>query len=118
MKHYFLSMYQPDGPAPAPEFLDPIMQKLGLLREEIESAGAWVFSGGLDMPYQNSTTVHTRDDENLITDGPYIEGKEHIGGFYVLRCEDLDGALSWAKRISSITTLPIEVIPFGYVSIE
>ena len=118
MKHYFLSMYQPDGPAPAPEFLDPIMQKLGELRQEIEASGDWVFTGGLNMPYQNTTTVQTREGESLFTDGPYIEGKEHIGGFYVLRSEDLDGALNWGKRISAITGLPIEVIPFGYVSIE
>jgi hypothetical protein len=118
MKQYFLSMYQPDGPAPSDDFLDPIMEKLGALRLEIEAAGEWVFSGALNMPYLNTTTVSSKDGETLVTDGPYIEGKEHIGGFYVLRAEDLDGALKWGKRISEITGLPIEVIPFGYVSSE
>lgn len=111
MKQYLLSIYQPDGPTPAPAVLQGIMQEVKVLRDEMKAAGAWVFSGGLHPP-STSTVVRFKDREVLTTDGPYIEGKEHIGGFTIVRAADLDSALAWGRKLSRATTLPVEVRPF------
>jgi hypothetical protein len=108
---YLLSVYQPDGPVPEPEVLDQIMADLEVLNAEMRAAGAWVFAGGLHPP-STATVVRSRDGEVLMTDGPYTEGKEHIGGFTVVDAPDLDAALAWAGRLAEATTLPIEVRPF------
>ena len=111
MKQYLLSMYQPDGEPPPPEILDPIMHKLDGLMKELEAAGAWVFTARLS-PSSTSTVVRSRDGELFTTDGPYAEGKEHLGGLIVIQAPDLDAALGWARRFTEITTLPMEVRPF------
>jgi hypothetical protein len=111
MKQYLLGIYQPDGDPPPPEALEPIMRKLGALNEEMRAAGAWVFGGGLHAP-DTATVLQAKDGEVLITDGPYTEGKEHLGGFTVVRAEDLDEALTWGRRMAEIVGLPIEVRPF------
>jgi hypothetical protein len=111
MKQYLLSMYQPEGPIPAPEVLEPVMREIGALREEMKTAGAWVFSGGLHAP-ATATVVRMKDRDVLTTDGPFAEGKEYVGGFTVVRAADLDAALEWARKLVRITTLPIEVRPF------
>jgi hypothetical protein len=111
MKQYLLSLYQPDGPAPAPAVLEGIMRDVKVLRQEMKTAGAWVFSGGL-YPPSTATVVRFKDREVLTTDGPYIEGKEHIGGFTIIRAPDLDAALEWGRKLSRVTTLPVEVRPF------
>jgi hypothetical protein len=111
MKQYLLSMYQPEGPIPGPEVLEPIMREIGALREEMKTAGAWVFSGGLHAP-ATATVVRMKDREVLTTDGPFAESKEYLGGFTIVRAADLDAALAWARKLVRITTLPIEVRPF------
>ena len=89
---YLISMYQPDGDAvPSPEVLEPIMQKIGDIRSELQAAGAWVFAGGLH-PVSTATVVKVKDGDVLMTDGPYVEGKEHIGGFTIIQVPDLDKA--------------------------
>ncbi|MGI5400170.1 YciI family protein [Streptomyces sp. CA-135486] len=115
MKQYLLSIYQPDGPPPPPEVLDPIMRDLEAVNAEIRAAGAWVFAGGLHPP-STATVVRLKDDEVLTTDGPYLEGKEHIGGFTVIQAADLDAALEWGRKLARAITLPIEVRPFQHVS--
>ena len=111
MKQYLLSVYQPAGDAPPPEVLDNIMSELDVVNREMKAAGAWVFAGGLHDP-SSATVVRVRDDELLMTDGPFAEGKEHLGGITILAAPDLDAALAWAGRIARATTLPIEVRPF------
>jgi hypothetical protein len=111
MKQYLLSVYQPDGPAPPPEVLEPIMAELDALNAELKQAGAWVFAGGLHPP-STATVVRVADGDALITDGPFAEAKEHLGGFTIVRAPDLDAALEWARRIAEVTTLPVEVRPF------
>jgi hypothetical protein len=105
MRRYLLSIYQPDGPAPAPELLGPVMQKVQALNQELQTAGAWVFAAGLHPP-DTATVVRVRDGEVLVTDGPYVEGKEHIGGFTVIDAPDLDAAMGWARKLTQILTLP------------
>lgn len=111
MKQYLLSVIQPDGPAPAPEVLDEIMRDVEALRQEMRDAGAWVFSGGLHAA-ATATTLHPRDGEVLMSDGPFAEGKEHIGGLTIVRAPDLDAALEWGRKLALATTLTIEVRPF------
>ncbi|WP_127126244.1 YciI family protein [Georgenia sp. SYP-B2076] len=112
MRQYLLSVYQPDGDAPPPEVLDPIMADLARVAEDMRAAGVWVFSVGLHPP-GSATVVRATSDDVLVTDGPYAEGKEHIGGFTIIRAPDLDVALSWAGRIARAATLPVEVRPLA-----
>ncbi|MDQ3654869.1 MAG: YciI family protein [Chloroflexota bacterium] len=111
MKQYLFSLQQPNGAPPAPDILDRIMGDLDTLNAEIKAAGAWVFAGGLHDP-GSATVVKVRDGEALITDGPYTEGKEHVGGISIVQAPDLDAALAWARRLAEITTLTVEVRPF------
>jgi hypothetical protein len=90
--------------------LDPIMRDVRALRDEMKSAGAWVFSAGLH-PASTSTVVRVKDGDPLVTDGPFTEAKEHIGGFTVVNAADLDAALEWGRKLAKATTLPIEVRP-------
>ncbi|WP_046471528.1 YciI family protein [Allosalinactinospora lopnorensis] len=113
MKQYLISIYQPDGEPPPPEVLEPIMRDLEAVNAELRAAGAWVFAGGLHPP-STATVVRLKDDEVLTTDGPYIEGKEHIGGFTVIQAPDLDAALEWGRKFARAITLPIEVRPLQY----
>jgi hypothetical protein len=111
MKQYLLSVYQPDGEPPASVKLEEIMRDVAALRDEMEAAGAWVFSNGL-FPPSTATVVRRQDGDFLITDGPYVEGKEHLGGITIVRAPDLDAALEWGRKTATATTLPIEVRPF------
>ncbi|ALG06891.1 YciI family protein [Kibdelosporangium phytohabitans] len=113
MKQYLLSIYQPDGDPPPPEILEPIMKNLDELNKEIRQADAWVFSAGLHSP-ATATVLHPKDGDVLVTDGPYIEGKEHIGGFTVIQAPDLDAALHWGRRFTEVIGLPIEVRPMHW----
>lgn len=111
MKQYLLSVYQPEGPMPPPEVLGKVMQRVEALRQEMKDAGAWVFAGGLHPP-STATVVRLQDGDVLTTDGPFTEGKEHIGGFTIIQTSDLDAALEWGRKLARATTLPIEVRPF------
>jgi hypothetical protein len=86
------------------------MKDVEAVNAELRAAGAWVFAGGLH-PSSTATVVRTRSNEVLTTDGPYIEGKEHLGGFNVIQATDLDAALEWGAKLARATTLPIEVRP-------
>jgi hypothetical protein len=108
---YLLSIMQPDGDPPPPEILEPLMRKADVLREEIRAANSLVFSGALYAP-STATVVRVRKGETLMTDGPYTEGKEHIGGFLIVDAADLDAALEWGRKAAEAITLPIEVRPF------
>lgn len=113
MAQYLLSIYQPDGPPPPPEVLGPIMNNLAALNEEMKAKGVWVFAGGLHPP-STATVVRAKAGDVLTTDGPFTEGKEHLGGFTVINAPDLDAALGWARRLAAVITLPIEVRPFQH----
>ena len=110
MPRYVLNMVQPVGVVPPPEVLEPVMQRLGTLNEDMKAAGVWVFSAALHQP-SSSTVVRADGDEVLVTDGPYAESKEFVGGFTQIDVEDLDAALTWAGRLARILGLPVEVRP-------
>ncbi|MFC0505696.1 YciI family protein [Micromonospora costi] len=112
MAQYLLSIYQPTGEGlPEPEFLDRVMRDLGAIRRELEAAGSWVFGQGLHAP-DTATVLRPDHGEVLVTDGPFVEGKEYLGGFTIVDVPDLDAALEWGRRYALATTLPIEVRPF------
>jgi hypothetical protein len=113
MTRYLLSIYQPDGGPPPREVvdLDEVMRNVDALIVETKASGAWVFNAGL-CPPSTATVVHIQDGEVLMTDGPYAEGKEHIGGCLIVTAPDLDAALEWGRKLTLATTLPIEVRPF------
>ena len=108
MPQYLLSIYQPDGGVPDAETMARIATDLHRLNEELRESGSWVFTGGLYAP--GSAAVVRAD--GMMTDGPYLEGKEHIGGIWVITAPNLDAALSWGRKAAAATTLPIEVRPF------
>jgi hypothetical protein len=110
MKQYLLSVYQPDGDPPPPEVLGPIMRDLDALNAEMKAAGAWVFTAGLHTA-DTATVLRPAGGDVLVTDGPFTEGKEHLGGFTIVRAPDLDDALAWGRRLAEAATLPVEVRP-------
>ena len=111
MKHYLLSIQQPDGGPADPEILEPIMRDVIAFNDELQASGAWVFAGGLHDP-STATVIRVKDNETLMTDGPYVEGKEHVGGLSIIQAPDLDTALEWGRKLAKATTLPVEVRPF------
>jgi hypothetical protein len=111
MKLYALNMIQPVGEKPPPEALEKVMADLAVVRRDLEAQEAWVFGRGLHDP-DASTMVQLRGDEVVATDGPWAEGKEHIGGIVIIKAADLDAALKIAARYARLTGLPMEVRPF------
>jgi hypothetical protein len=113
MKQYLISIYQPgDGTPPSPEVLAPVMREMAAIRQELEAAGQWVFAGGLHAP-STATVLRASGDDVLVTDGPFAEGKEHLGGFTIIKAPDLDVALAWGRRYARTSpALTIEVRPF------
>jgi hypothetical protein len=113
MTKYLLSVYQPEGPIPAPDVLARISRDLEALNQELKAAGSWVFAGGLHPP-STATVVRFSDGDVLTTDGPFAEGKEFLGGFAIISAPDLDAALGWGRKLARVTGLPIEVRPFQH----
>jgi hypothetical protein len=112
MPQYLLTVVEPTGgEIPAPEVLEQIMKDVDAVDQEMREAGAWVFAGGL-YPPDTATTLRPEGDEVLMTDGPFAEGREHVGGFSIVTAPDLDAALEWGRKLARATTLPIEVRPF------
>ena len=111
MNKYLLSIYTPTGPVPPPEVLEKVMQEVGALVQEAKDAGAWVFNGGLHAP-STATVLRFKDGDVLMTDGPFVESKEYLGGFTIIQAPDLDAALEWGRKFARVITLPIEVRPF------
>lgn len=111
MKQYMLSVHSVEGSAPRPpEEMEEVYKGVAAYNAELQAAGAWVFAGGLHPP-NTATVVRVRDGEVLMTDGPFAEGKEHIGGFWVIKAPDLDAALAWAAKATRACVAPVEVRP-------
>ena len=114
MTHYLLSVHSVEGEARDPmteEEMRQFMERVGVLEQEMKSAGAWVFGGALHEP-DTASVVRISDGEVLTTDGPFAESKEHLGGFYIIEAENLDAALAWASKVTGAIKAPIEVRPF------
>jgi hypothetical protein len=111
MKQYLLSVYHPEGEALAPEVQEKAMRDVDDLNQKMKAAGVWVFAGGLH-PSSTATVLRVQNGEVLTMDGPFAEGKEHIGGFWVIKAQDLDAALEWGRKATQACAVPVEVRPF------
>ena len=119
MTQYLLSVHNTEGaPLRAPEETSAIQASVGKLNDELRAAGAWVFAGGLHPPHTATVVRGSEHESVLMTDGPFVEGKEHIGGFWVIEAPDLDAALAWAARAMVACGQPVEVRPFQEVPSE
>ena len=115
MGQYLLSTYavegQGAGPPPTPEDMKTFMERVVALEDEMEATGTFVFGGALYGP-DAATVLRASDGGPVMTDGPFIEAKEHIAGFYIINADDLDAALVWARKVVDAINHPIEVRPF------
>ena len=112
MPQYLLSVYMVDGAeAPSDDEMQQAYKDVDALNQEIKDAGAWVFAGGLH-PADTATVVKAQDGDVLVTDGPFTEAKEQLGGFWVIEASDLDAALAWARKATVACLAAVEVRPF------
>src|SRR5699024_3817026 len=112
MTHYLLSVHSgPEAYARPLEELQPTFEAVDAFNQKARDAGIWVFAGGLQ-PGDLATVVDNTGDAPVVTDGPYLETKEWIGGFWVFNLPDLDAAMEWAKEASSACGNAVEVRPF------
>src|SRR2546429_5417006 len=112
MKKYMLTVHDvEEPPMQAPEVTQKMYADVEVFTDEWRSAGVWVFAGGLHPP-STATVVKVQGGDVLTTDGPFAEGKEHIGGFWVIKAPDLDAALEWGRKATRACQVPIEVRPF------
>jgi hypothetical protein len=116
MTQYLLSLPHDTAESPTMETMDPeelqkAQEAVGGFMERLQAEGAWVFAGGLHPP-STATTVDNRGDEPILTDGPFVEAKEYLGGFWIIEAPDLDKALEWAKDVSKALGDRIEVRAF------
>jgi hypothetical protein len=114
VKQYLLAVhFDETAPAPSEEELQAQLTRTGQVTEDMRSAGLWVFVGGL-LPSHATTVVRPGNGATTMTDGPFAETKEQLGGIWVIRCGDLDQALFWADKCALACGCPIEVRPFDY----
>lgn len=115
MKQYLLSVCGIDeqtyaAPQDTPEVAE-LYATVEAFNESLRARGAWVFAGGLEAP-STATVVRVNGGEALVTDGPYAETREQLGGFWVIKAQDLDVALALAREAAAACQSPIEVRPF------
>jgi hypothetical protein len=114
MAKYLLSTHTVEGEAREPMTeaeMQANWQQLSQVEEDMKASGAWFFSGRLHGP-DTATVVRAAGGEVVTTDGPFVESKEHIAGFYIIEAPDLDAALGWGSRVTACIKAPIEVRPF------
>ena len=112
MQQYMLTVHSVEGsPAPSTEARKKMYGDVDAFNAELRAEGAWVFGGGLH-PANTATVVRVLEGDVLMTDGPFAEGKEHVGGFWVIAAPDLDAALAWAAKATRACAAPVEVRPF------
>src|SRR5689334_7886179 len=113
MKQYLVAIHHPDDYDPSISEDKTMHGDIDSLNDEMVAAGIRVFVGGLE-PARNAKSLRTRHaGEVLITDGPYLETKEHIGGFWVLEAAGMDEALAWGRKAAIACRAPVEVRPFN-----
>ena len=115
MNQYLLAVHSSpsDAPAspPSPEEMQGFMERVIALEDEMEATGAFVFGGRLTEP-DAAAVVRKGEGGLAMTDGPFIESKEHIAGFYIINASDLAAAQEWARKVVGAIGAPIELRPF------
>lgn len=112
MTQYLLAVHgNEDDPIPSLEEMQPVFEAVDRFNQDLQDKGVWVFGGGLEVP-STATVVRAEGGSVVMTDGPFVESKEHIGGFWIIEVEDLDAALAIATTASEACQNPVEVRPF------
>jgi hypothetical protein len=112
MTQYLLAVHMVDGEAPpSDEDIQAAYAAVDAFNEKLQAEGAWVFAGGLH-PADVATVVDATGGDVIVTDGPFAEAKEHLGGCWVIEAADLDAAMKWAEEGSRACRGPVEVRPF------
>jgi len=113
MAQYLLSVWHDDSYDLdfSGEDMQRMVAQVDRFNDELQASGSWVFAGGLH-PASSATVVRSKDGEVSMTDGPFAESKEQMGGFWVIEAADLDAALEWARKGSAACEGPVEVRPF------
>ena len=110
--HYLMGVRMDESVLPySDEEMQASFARVGKLNDEMKAAGIWVFGGGL-RPSDSATVVRAENGRTAVTDGPFAETKEQLGGFWVIECKDLDEALAWAEKCAEACMNPVEVRPF------
>jgi hypothetical protein len=111
MPQYLVAIQHPENYDPSLEG-EAMIRDIGALNQEMDAAGARFFAGGLESA-SHAKSLRKQPGGNVsITDGPYLEAKEHIGGFWILECADMDEALAWARKAVVACRVPVEVRAF------
>lgn len=105
MPHYLVSGYLPDNFDPSTQD-EAMVEQIHTLNREMIAAGVRKFAGGLG---PTRTLRPQPNGELLVTDGPYLETKEHVGGLWILECADIDEVLAWARKGAKVCRFPVEV---------
>jgi hypothetical protein len=113
MPQYLVAIHHPDNYAPSLED-EAMMNEIHALNREMIAAGVRVFAGGLQSASNAKSLRAQPDGTVLLTDGPYMEAKEHVGGFWILECADLDEALAWGRKGAVACRAPVEVRAFVF----
>ena len=111
MPQYLVAIQHPNDYDPSLEG-EAMIRDIGALNEEMEAAGARFFAGGLESAAKAKSLRKQPDGEVVVTDGPYVETKEHVGGFWILEAADMDAALAWARKAVVACRVPVEVRAF------
>ena len=113
MTQYLVAIHHPDDYDPLVAEDDAMSRAIDVLNDEMQAAGVRIFVGGL-RPANSAKSLRAQPDgEVRLTIGPYLETKEHVGGFWVLEAADLDEALAWGRKAVVACRAPVEVRPFG-----
>jgi hypothetical protein len=113
MNQYLLAVHGVDGqPMPPQEVMMKMFADVEAFNKTLRDRGVWIFAGGLHPPASATVVRPQEGGDFILTDGPFSEAKEHIGGFWVIKAPDLDAALDWAKKAAVACRAPVEVRPF------
>ena len=111
MKQYMLSVHGTTDDMPPPDVMQQMFADVDKVNQEMMAKGVWVFGGGLTDP-SDATVVRVEKGQPMLTDGPFVETEEQLGGFWVIKANDLDEALDWARKATVACLAPVEVRPF------
>ena len=111
MPQYLVAIQHPNNYDSSQEN-EATIRDIGDLNKEMDAAGARFFAGGLESAAKAKSLRRQPNGEVVITDGPYLEAKEHVGGFWILEAADMDEALAWARKAVVACRVPVEVRAF------
>jgi len=111
MPQYLVAIHHPDNYDPSLEG-DAMIRDISALNQQMDAAGARFFAGGLESAPKAKSLRKQAGGDVIVTDGPYLETKEHIGGFWILEAADMDEAVEWGRKAVVACRAPVEVRAF------